>query len=489
MELTNIDYGLDKDGNPLSMEEIMKILEKDNELIDLNIIEKDIPKVIEQMSLSPSQQAVMDVFKTGKNIFLTGGAGSGKSFLIKQLKQNAEDRRLNIAVTALTGTAAQLLDCKARTLHSWAGIGLAKDNIGALVYSIRKSKSKSGKWLHTQILIVDEVSMLSPLLFDKLDIIGREIRKVDKPFGGIQLVFVGDFFQLPPVERSPNNKDFCFSSDKWFETFPLENHMMLKEIFRQKEKDWAELLNRLRVGRIKKSDLQTLNNIVAKSDINKVCENGFIPTKLFPIRMKVDKTNREELNKILLPSRMFDMKEIYDLPMTPCEQEHRSSFSEKEIEWEINKIKESTRCDDKLELKEGAQVMCLINMDLGNDKYLTNGSQGIIKGFDELNQPIIHFTNGIIHHMAYNVWESDKIPGIGVSQLPLTLAWAVTIHKSQGATLDYATIDAGKEVFACGQTYVALSRVKTKEGLNLVSFDVSKVMVSNEVIEFYNKFS
>jgi ATP-dependent DNA helicase PIF1 len=174
--------------------------------------------------------------------------------------------------------------------------------------------------------------------------------------------------------------------------------------------------------------------------------------------------------------------------MTATELLKRRQFTKEQIQTELLYLKANLRCDEVVKLKVGAQVMCIVNIELDNGQTLCNGSQGIITKLSEQGLPVVKFSNGsssLETVMSYHVWPSENIPGIGVSQLPLILAWALTIHKAQGATLDIAEIDAGSGIFECGQTYVALSRVKSLEGLYLTSFDASKIKVSRKVQEFY----
>jgi ATP-dependent DNA helicase PIF1 len=175
--------------------------------------------------------------------------------------------------------------------------------------------------------------------------------------------------------------------------------------------------------------------------------------------------------------------------MTKYEREKRSRYNEKDIQAELAYLQGNLLCDSEIHLKIGAQVMCVVNIDLElpSGEMLCNGSQGIVTGFVENGLPIIKFKNGIEQVMARHIWASENIPGIGVAQIPLILAWALTIHKAQGATLDLAEIDVGSGIFECGQTYVALSRIKSLEGLYLTSFDASKIRIHKKVKEYYGK--
>jgi ATP-dependent exoDNAse (exonuclease V) alpha subunit len=185
------------------------------------------------------------------------------------------------------------------------------------------------------------------------------------------------------------------------------------------------------------------------------------------------------------------MNYLKDLEMTKGQKEIRHKFSEKDIQLELDFLAGNLRCDKEMKLKLGANVMCIINIKSEQgDILICNGSQGIIKEFCELTGcPKVKYNNGVEMLMSRHIWESEKIPGIGVSQIPLILSWALTIHKSQGATLDAAEIDVGSGIFECGQTYVALSRVKSLNGLYLTSFDVKRIRINKKVKEYYESLT
>jgi ATP-dependent DNA helicase PIF1 len=208
------------------------------------------------------------------------------------------------------------------------------------------------------------------------------------------------------------------------------------------------------------------------------------PTKLFPTRNKVDSINFAEMNKLIGQEYECNVKYNVDLEMSANERVQRLQFTTAQIKTELSYLQANLRCDEIVKLKVGAQVMCIVNIELENGDILCNGAQGIIVDISQ-GIPIVKYRNGYQMAMAYHVWPSELIPGIGVSQVPLILAWALTIHKAQGSTLEIAEIDAGSGIFECGQTYVALSRVKSLEGLYLTSFDASRVKINVKVQQFY----
>jgi ATP-dependent DNA helicase PIF1 len=443
-----------------------------------------------QEEYSQYQKLAFDKYKKGYNIFITGPGGSGKSKLIKDIKKHAIRNSKDVQVCALTGCAAVLLECKAKTLHSWAGIGLASGPNSIVLNKIMNSNFKKKIWKDIDILIIDEISMMSKKLFELLDLIGKTVRKNNLPFGGIQLVFSGDFYQLPPVghKDDPETIQYCFESILWFETFYKENNIQLVTIFRQKDPVYANILNQIREGVLKKSSCKKLEQYV-----NRPFPKDFKPTKLFPTRNKVDIINQNEMSKLDKEIVEYKLKFLKDLPMTEKEKNIRNHYSQEQIDIEWNYLKSNLICEDKIQVKLGAQVMCIVNIELPNGQILCNGSQGIVTGFSDQKLPIVKFNNDNNNNinsfeilMNYHVWPSENIPGIGISQIPLILAWALTIHKAQGSSMDYAEIDVGNSIFESGQTYVALSRLKGLEGLYLSSFNPTRIRVSKKVKEFYD---
>ena len=441
------------------------------------------------MELSKEQQIAFDKYVQGHNIFITGPGGSGKSALIRLINDHAYKKFKGIYVTAMTGCAAVLLNCKAKTLHSWAGIGLGNGTIEQLVTKIKKNKFAKALWKSTDILVVDEVSMLSLKLFNVLNAIGKAVRNNPNPFGGIQLVFSGDFFQLPPVgdKDEIDTQRFCFESEDWNTVFRPDCQIQLIKIFRQTDEIYSTILNQIREGQIRRKSNDLILQYVGRPlDPNLVAE----PTKLFPTRVKVENINNTKMSALQSDEKEFKIKYLKDLEMTRAERVTRCDYTDKDIQMELEFLANNLICEKEMKLKVGAQVMSIINIQSDRGLDVCNGSQGIITGFCAISGcPQVKFNNGIEMIMTRNIWQSDKSPGIGVSQVPLILAWALTIHKSQGATLDAAEIDVGSGIFECGQTYVALSRVKSLDGLYLTSFDASKIRINRKVKEFYDNLT
>ena len=414
---------------------------------------------------SASQQTAYDCYKRGENIFITGPGGTGKSYFIKKVYEDALKEKKNIWVTAMTGCAALLLNCNAKTLHSWGNLGLGNEDEETIIQRIIKFR-KRDNWIKTDILIVDEVSMLSCELFDTINSIAKNFRKNISPFGGVQLIFCGDFHQLPPIS---NDSNFCFESLEWNIVFKKE--ILLKKNFRQiNDNTYQKILSEIRNSTISKNSESLLNQCC-----NKEKPDNIEPTILFPIKRCADEINITENNKLTSKENVYKM--VYKKPIN------------KNIEHEINKQKKSLLCDESIRLKIGSQVMCIVNLD--QDNGIINGSQGKIIAFDtETNDPIIKFFyKNIVRTISKHTWINDKYENYSISQIPLILSWAITIHKSQGITLEYANIDIGSNIFECGQSYVALSRVKSLNGLYIRNLNVSKIRSNKKVIEYYKRFN
>ena len=428
------------------------------------------------MNLSKEQELVFEKYINGENLFITGVGGTGKTKIIQLIANDAKEKEKKFQVCAMTGCAAVLLNCKANTLHSWAGIGLARGSINDVISRVIKSKFRRKNWNSIELLIIDEVSMLSEKLFIILDTIAKIIKKNQKPFGGIQIIFAGDFHQLPPIGEDDDEKsiNFCFESDLFDLTF--KNQILLKTIFRQKDPKYQKILSEIRTGKLKSSSLKILNKYIRDPEPDMLIK----PPILLAKRKNVDYINQTELSKLEIVGKEYNLKEHNQ------DDEEKNKFTNEDKNYELRYLKNNILAEEKLVLKVGAQVMCIANIDIEGTNAIVNGSQGIVIDIKD-DLPIVKFKNGEIRIIKEHLWKSEIIPGIGIKQIPLIHAWAITIHKAQGLTLESAQIDIGQNIFECGQTYVALSRLVSLEGLYLIAFCPSKIKLYKKVIEFYEK--
>ena len=436
------------------------------------------------MALSLDQQRVFDACMRGQNIVVTGPGGSGKSHLIRTIVERMRVHGRQVQVCALTGCAAVLLECGAKTVHSWGGIGLANGEVDRVIDRVCRNKFKRVAWTKVDLLIVDEISMMSKKLFDILDGIARKARhQRAQPFGGLQLLFSGDFYQLPPVgdRAEPDTCAFCFESANWAATFP--ETVELRKIYRQADPAYKKVLNQIRRGKLSPTSLSLLEGRVRAVPQ----EEGLLATRLVPRRRDADAINRAAMNKLDGEVHTYGMSRCKAdaLPMNSEDQQAYDAASPREREAEVERLWGNVMVEPQLELKLGAQVMCVANIDMEGPRPIVNGSRGIVTGFTQ-DLPVVTFRDGQVQVMGRHVWPSEVIPGVGVEQVPLIHAWAITIHKAQGVSLDMAEIDAGGGVFECGQTYVALSRVKSLDGLYLTGFDPAKIRVEPKVRAFYD---
>jgi ATP-dependent DNA helicase PIF1 len=412
--------------------------------------------------MNKSQEEFIRLAYEGHTIFLTGAGGTGKSYILQHLVDKYKAINRKYALTSMTGCAALLLG-RATTLHSWACVGLAKDSAGKLIESINASAKSKRRWISTEVLIVDEVSMMDADLFQKLDAIGQAVRKNPKPFGGIQLIFVGDFFQLPPVDKGMST--FIFETDLWskigFKTIELN------EVIRQKDPAFHTILNEARIGEL---SIDSFNILKSRTGLSwKGLE--IKPTLLFPKKDIVTNVNSQGLSRLPDPEYIYKVETI-------CTSKHGN-----ELVYLTQKVLRNAPYDETVVLKLGAQVMLLINRNDGTE--LVNGSRGVVTGFLENSTPLVkfHSMNTSIPIEKYT-WEIEG-ENMSQNQLPLKLAYALTIHKSQGSTLDSALIDIGPDVFECGQAYVALSRVKSLDCLYIHNLSMMAFKAHPKVKKFY----
>jgi hypothetical protein len=436
-----------------------------------NYLEKDISPILSKKikkkvveKLSEKQQIAFDIVSRGENVFITSAAGGGKSYFIKEIYKHFKETK-NIAITSTTGTSAILIN--GVTLYSYLGIGLGNSDVSSLFLMIKKRREILKRWRDLNILVIDEISMLSPILFDKLENLSRVIRRNELPFGGIQLILSGDFLQLPVVGESDS---FCFEATSWNNC--IKHIIYFDENFRQEDLVFNKCLNEIRMGNISTETAKLL-----RSRVNAKLENeyGILPTKIYSLNRDVDKENDEELNNLVLKNNDLDFYE-YDLTYEVL------SFDAKKVE---ETIKKSCNVPFTMQLCVGAQVMLLYNMDVENK--LVNGSRGVVIGFEN-DLPKVRFMNGMIITIEYKIWSHEENGEIVLqwTQIPLKVAFAISAHKSQGITIEYAEVDLNN-IFENAQAYVALSRVRTLEGLSIKNFNKLCIRAHPKAIEFYSK--
>lgn len=411
-----------------------------------------------------------EIFNNKKNIFISGPGGVGKSFAIKTIAKEAKKRGIVCSVTASTGVAA--VNVNGRTIHSWAGVKLAKDSGLQLANLVLRNHSAVKNWRETKILIIDEISMIGKTLFDKLNYVAKMVRHSTKPFGGLILIVCGDFLQLPPV-----GDDFCFTSLMWtecdFKTIKFSTP------YRYDDVDFFNLLLRVRIGQHTDEDVNRLKErFEAYRKFRKIKKLtlSIEPTRLHSLKKDVASYNIKKLNELETDEKFYyshdEITMFEDVP-----KRKMSDFS-KTLE---------TVAPEVLILKVGAQVMLTYNLDC--DHNLANGSRGVVSSMDD-NSVIVKFLSGKevkIDPISWEIENKEMNFLLVRRQIPLCLAWSLTIHKCQGSTLDYCIINLGPSVFAEGQGYVALSRCKNIEGLFINNFIPNSLKTNKVALEFENK--
>ncbi|CCH61518.1 hypothetical protein TBLA_0E04660 [Henningerozyma blattae CBS 6284] len=529
-------------------------------------------KVKKPILLSVEQENVLKLAENGYNIFYTGSAGTGKSILLREIIKLLQRKygRENIAVTASTGLAA--CNIGGITVHSFAGIGLGKGEESKLYQKVRRSRKHKDRWERINALVIDEISMLDGALLDKLDFIARKIRRSHRPFGGIQLIFCGDFFQLPPVAK-PNEPEMKFAFDSNIWQTGIDMTIMLKKVFRQQgDNTFIEMLNMLRLGK-----LDFKMEIEFKKLQRPLPEDDIIPAELYSTRNEVNRANNSRLMR--LPGQITTYSSVDSGYLQDKEQRE--------------KLLQNFLAPKNLQLKVGAQVMMIKNI----DSTLVNGSLGKVIDFidpntymfyeaitqnpnipasefekykdnpellklhfgndepenetavrkktvkeqfcrlnsnladqsidgnifdflidhendttqdlanlqrkkDLINElhknsknqnklPLVRFRTSdlstrtvLVEPEDWSVEDENEKPIVSRVQLPLMLAWSISIHKSQGQTLPKVKVDLNK-VFEKGQAYVALSRAVSRQGLQVLNFDKRKIFAHEKVVKFY----
>lgn len=449
------------------------------------------------ITISKDQQNCLDLIAEGHNMFISGKAGSGKSFLIGKIKELYP----TTDITASTGMAALNID--GSTIHSFSGF--FNPDIG--LDHVYKTLSLTSRFKISSCtrLIIDEVSMISNIMLDFLDCLYRLVRKDDRPFGGIQVMLFGDLLQIPPVSDKHSNvkHNFCFMA-KVFKEGNFKRRLLDYSFRQGGDKEFADLLDRMRFAELTVDDKKLL-----MSRNNLPVPEGETPVHLFSNNKEVEILNYKYYSKLEEVETTFNLEESGEEP-------------------EISRLKDTAPCMDPLVLKIGTQVMCLDNR--FSKSGIVNGSVGVVTGFTSLANhvkklensveyifhiykasldlsqyhnnefdiiPIVKFeSNNLEIPIPYNVWSKTKliknsttkveeeIEIARITQMSLRQAWAITIHKSQGIQVKCLVADLGK-VFSDGQAYVACSRVTSLKGLYLRNLDFRKITANREMVNFY----
>lgn len=405
------------------------------------------------------QEQALAILKSGRNVFLTGSAGAGKTFVLNQYIKFLRARKIPVAVTASTGIAATHMN--GLTIHAWSGIGVKSSLSNADLSKLETKKYLTDQLHRVKVLIIDEISMLHLNQLDLVNDVLKYFKKNQDAFGGIQVIFSGDFFQLPPIGEETSSKKFAFMSKAWLEANLTVCY--ITDQYRQGENDLNTILNEIRTGSISEKSKFKLKD----AEHNRL-NVEWKPTKLYTHNVDVDRINQEHLSSIQGFVRPFKATTKGNSKL-------------------LEVMKKSIQASEHIELKTGAKVMFVKNNpELG---YI-NGSLGEVVGYDGAGFPKIKLLNGRIIVAKQESWsiEGDKGKSLATfSQVPLRLAWAITIHKSQGMTLDAAEIDLSK-TFEKGQGYVALSRLKSMENLRLLGFNETALEVDSLALKADKRF-
>ncbi len=445
-----------------------------------------------------TQREALNILKTGANVFLTGPAGSGKTYVLNEYIKYLKEHDIAIGITASTGIAATHMG--GVTIHSWSGMGI-KDDITD--YDLQAMADKSQlirRFNETAVLIIDEVSMLHHFRLDNLDKIARFIRKNDAPFGGLQLVLCGDFFQLPPVSKyGAAETHFIYRSEAWRDGKLTVCY--LHENFRQLSDPIVHILNDIRSGEVSEESQEQLKSRFrsgATQDQSATLrarrrEHEEFPSREISVSPDGPVLQSEETGSFIEPTRLF----THNVDVDSVNETALSKVDEAEFTFEMNSkgkkplveaLKKSCLAPEILRLRKGARVMCVKN---NFEQGYVNGTLGVVVSCGYGIDPVIHtaptpdFPDGrrvTIEPASWTIEDDGKVLA-EISQYPLRLAWAITVHKSQGMSLDAIEVDLSKS-FEPGMGYVALSRVRTLAGLRILGMNERALMVHPGVLEY-----
>eukprot|EP00759_Apiculatamorpha_spiralis_P006015 PhF_6_TR13550/c0_g1_i1/m.21659/K15255/PIF1; ATP-dependent DNA helicase PIF1 len=413
--------------------------------------------------LTEEQIRAMQAIADGKSVFITGCAGTGKTFLVRKIISALPPE--TTYVTASTGIAA--LEIGGQTLHSFAGTGADTGiTVERAVQSINAHPGAAHAWRSCKVLVVDEISMVAADFFQLLDAVGKSLRRKPKePFGGIQLILAGDFFQLPPIiKNATQQKVFCFEAEAWESVNPVV--VELTKVFRQVDTDLVGALGDVRKGIVSDRVKATFAPCIGR---HLKTDDGIIATSLRAANRDVDTINAAALEKLPGTAHTFVAIDTAD------------------SDYHRNILTKDSSFAETLSIKTGAQVVLLSALPEIHES-LVNGCRGVVVGLSPLMFPIVRFTQVPNDVVVPRVKQEVRLLGKYVAareQIPLRLAWALSIHKSQGMSIDRLEINLDRTVFEYGQAYVALSRAVSLEGLSIVSFDASVVKAHPHVLKYF----
>lgn len=436
---------------------------------------------MEHGELNYEQRRAVEVVLQGSNLFLTGSGGTGKSFTLATIVAALVQKGVALIVTATTGISAVTIN--GVTTHSFTGFGIGNETKEELK-RLATSKRLRDIWCSVDTLIIDEISMLKPDYLEKMALVAQVARQSTEVFGGIQLVLVGDFFQLPPVYKKIRGKpatdggrEFCFESPVWRD-LRLEV-VELKQVFRQSDATFVQCLQRIRWGTPTADDMRLLTSRLHAD----VTHDGIRPTFLHSRVDDVNRLNQDCLDKLTTPARKYHAVDGFIYPKETAVEELPPRNRVNRL---VADLRRNMPAEEDLTLKVGAQVILLTKLNM--EHHLVNGSRGVVVRFTESEPvyPVVRFAK-VEATIRAHMWKHTFRAGIYayVAQVPLKLAYAYTIHKSQSQSMDCVQLQLDDTVFEEGQAYVALSRVTSLKGLTLSAFNPSCIRAHPKVVTFY----
>ena len=425
-------------------------------------------------SLTEEQINAINAVLSRKNVFITGSPGTGKSFTLKIIKDKLKELNINYAITASTGCSAVLIN--GQTIHSYLGIGICNLKIEKVISNLKKNKSKYNKLRELECIIIDEISMIDDKTFEYISDVLCSIKDdIKTPFGGIQVILIGDFCQLLPVKGM-----YCFTSELW-DRLNMTVIILTKLIRQSDDNEFQNILEELRFGSCSK---RTFNKLLRLKDTQFINYN---PTKLYSLNSDVDAINNNQFKKLVIKNNNnHEPKIIKCYPLTLDNEFEMKSMIYDDTK---NIFKFIAYSNDKtiiledynINLIKGLMIMITRNIDF--EKGLINGTIGIIENLSYNSVSIID--NNMMKHTIYYHKDINENNGTYVKFMPIKLAYALSIHKSQGATLDAIEVDGSSYIFAPGQLYTALSRVRNLSSIKLINLEKTSFMCHNLVKDFY----